>query len=236
MQIKNKDILFVINSNNKFYRKSLDKIVPSLLNAGIDHSSIMVIIGGIELIDENYQKFKRIQDKFYIDKVYGYESDSCDYTTFNFVADNPNLFTDFNYIFYLHDTCWVGDDFLRLLEEHTPDYPINSYGLTRDWSMNIGLYNIEYLLSNKSDIRKSFNHDNSEQSINRWKQWGALNEDYLMDKTCGNYKSHNQQETITSENPYDSTTTRRTRYFACLDLYKSQSNWNGVQNKMSISL
>ena len=109
---------------------------------------------------------------------------------------------------------------------------MDSYGLTGSWSMNIGLYRIEYLITKKEEILKSRNTVNTPESLNTWKQWGALTEDYLMNKSHGNYFSHDPNESITFENPYGGTAERRTRYFSCLDLYKSQSNFNGVQAEM----
>lgn len=236
MRIKNKNVLFVVNSNINFYQKSLRKNLYSLFNAGINHKSIMVLIGGFDDPEKASEAEFRIRDYYNIKKSYALKQNSCDYTTFNFVIDRPETFVGFDYIFYMHDTTWVGKDFLKNVEMYTPEEEVDSYGLTGSWSMNIGLYRIDYLLSKPEEVRKSYNIINTPEAINEWKKWGALAEDYLMNKANGNYSNHDSYEEITMENPYGSTVERRTRYFRCLDLYKSQSNWNGVQNEMNKSL
>ena len=99
--------------------------------------------------------------------------------------------------------------------------------------MNIGLYNINFLLNKSEEIKKAYNNVNTDEAVNYWKKWGAETEDYLMNSDCGNYSEMNKLETIIMENPYGKTTVRRTRYFDCLDFYKSQSNWNGIQDTMN---
>ena len=236
MRIKNKDVLFVVNTNRNFYQTSLQKCLPSLFEAGINRLSMMVVIGGFDDPNEASMvecKYRSIWD---IPRIYAVKQNSCDHTTFNYLIQRPESFAGFDYIFYTHDTSWVGKDFLKKLEAYTPEEEIDSHGLTGSWSMNIGLYRIQYLLDRPDEVRKALNNDNSPDAVNTWKQWGALTEDYLMNKSHGNYFDKERGETITNENPYGFSTTRRTRYFKCLDFYKSQSNWQGVQPQMNRSL
>ena len=57
-----------------------------------------------------------------------------------------------------------------------------------------------------------------------------------MNKANGNYSQSNHLESVKMENPYGTEVERRTRYFHCLDFYKSQSNWDGVQKHMNKAL
>ena len=236
MKIKNKNILFVVNTNKNFYQLSLQKCLPSLIDAGVSKDSMMVVIGGFDdpvdaaLVESEH---RGIWD---IEKIYAVKQNSCDHTSFNFLIERPQCFKGFDFIFYMHDTAWVGEKFLEKLEMHTPEHDVDSYGLTGSWSMNIGLYNIDYLLLKKDEVRKALNNDNSPDAVNAWKQWGALTEDYLMNKAHGNYANHNSLESLRMENPYGQPTVRRTRYFHSLDFYKSQSNWDGVQPEMNKAL
>ena len=236
MRIANKDVSFVINSNARFYDKTLPRILPSLFGAGVLRDSVVVVIGGFDDEQQAAAVAKQVQSEWSVLSVNTPALDSCDYTTFNFVLDSPETFASFDYLFYLHDTSWVGPDFVHQLRLLTPKHEVDSYGLTPSWSMNIGLYRIGHLLALPNRVRESLNTSNSPASINERKQWGALHEDYLMNKAHGNYLSADSHEETTFENPYDSNTTRRTRHFRCLDLYKSQSNWNGVQSQMSVML
>ena len=236
MQIKNKNIAFVVNSNKNFYKTTLQKCLNSLFNSGIKRHSILVIVGGFNDSVEASLMECKYRDIYDIPRIYATKSNSCDYTGFNYLIQKPESFDGFNYLFYMHDTSWVGKDFLEKLIQLTPEDLIDSYTLTNSWSMNIGLYNINYLLSKKRDIERSFNINNSAQSVNEWKKWGAIHEDYLANKQNGSYANHNPSETIKMENPYSQKTARRTRHFECLDFYKSQSNWQGVQAEMNKDL
>ena len=224
MDIKDKKVLFTINSNKKFYDQTTLKTLDSLYENKIS-DDIFVIIGGWE------SEFEYDFNRF---KFYGTTYDSCDYTTFNYVVDNPNKFKDYTHIFYMHDTCWVGPKFLENLTNLTPEGPVSGYSLLPQMSMNIGLYEIQHLVDNPDGVKQSKNTDNSVESINKWKQWGAQHEDYLNTRQ-GHYCDPSHEE-ITTGNVYETTTPRRTRYFSDLDFYKSQSNWQGVLDKMNVDL
>lgn len=236
MQIGEKNVLFTINSTANFYKQSLLKNLKSLIEAGISRADILVVIGGFDDAEQASEVEIYLRNFWNIKKIYAVKQNSCDHTLFNFLIGRPEVFDGFDYIFYMHDTCWVGSDFLKRFNDLTPEELVDSFGLTDSWSMNIGLYNKDYLLNKKDEIKKAFNDKNTFEAINYWKQWGAETEDYLMNRNFGHYTQFNKVESIKIENPYNQSTNRRTRYFECLDLYKSQSNWNGVQTTMNIKL
>lgn len=236
MFINNKNIVFGINSTANFFHLSLPKILKSLIDGKIDRKDILVVIGGFDNAEEASNVESRLRKLWRIPRIYTTKQNSCDHTLFNFLIQRPETFADFDYLFYLHDTCWIGSDFLNRFKNLTPNEEIDSYQLTESWSMNIGLYNIKKLLNRKEDIRKAYNEVNTFEAVNYWKQWGAQTEDYLMNLKSGYYAETNKKELIVMENPYGMETARRTRYFECLDFYKSQSNWDGIQNKMNVKL
>lgn len=221
MKIKDKNIAFVVNSNLKFYHITIPKVIKSLKDCNV--TDIKVIAGGWE------KEFEADCQDF---TLYATTYDSCDYTTFNYIVDNPDKFKDFDYIFYMHDTCWVGPNFLLNLTNLMPEEHPSSTMLLNGMSMNIGLYNIQHLINNTDRVRQSKNTDNSLKSLNEWKQWGARWEDYLFGDRGFFCKTENMQLT----NAYNTDTLRRTRYFEDLDFYKSQSNWQGVKEQMNISI
>jgi hypothetical protein len=236
MEIGEKNVLIAINSTANFYKNSLLKNLKSLIEAGVSRKDILVVIGGFDDPEEASEVEIYLRNFWNIKKIYAVKQNSCDHTLFNFLIDRPEVFDGFDYLFYMHDTCWVGSDFVEKLNDLTPSEIVDSFGLTDSWSMNIGLYNIPYLLKLKDEIRKAHNLVNTEAAVNYWKQWGAETEDYLMNRAYGHYTQSDKTESVTMENPYSKSAKRRTRYFKCLDLYKSQSNWNGVQNQMNVKL
>jgi predicted MPP superfamily phosphohydrolase len=236
MQINNKNIVFAINSTANFFHLSLQKILKSLIDAGVHKNDILIVIGGFDDPNEASSVEVKLRNLWQIPKIYATKQNSCDHTLFNFLIQRPETFANFDYLFYLHDTCWVGPSFVDRLKQLTPEEHLTSFQLIESWSMNIGLYNIKQLLDRKEDIKKAFNEVNTFEAVNYWKQWGAETEDYLMQPNNGYYAETNKKESVVLENPYGMETARRTRYFDCLDLYKSQSNWNGVQNQMNVKL
>lgn len=236
MQINNKNVLITVNSTANFYKDTLPKSLKSLIDAGVDKKDILVVIGGFDDPEEASEVEVCLRFIWDIWKIYAVKQNSCDHTLFNFLIDRPEVFDGFDYLFYIHDTCWVGLDFVKKLNDLTPEKDVDSFGLTQFWSMNIGLYNIPYLLKLKDKIRKAHNLINTREEVNRWKQWGAKTEDYLMNRAYGHYTKFDKTESITMENPYNKSARRRTRYFQCLDLYKSQSNWTGIRDQMSVNL
>jgi hypothetical protein len=236
MNINNKKVVFGINSTANFFHLSLPKVLKSLIDVGINREDILIVVGGFDNPNEASNVEVKLRNLWQIPKIYATKQNSCDHTLFNFLVQRPETFENFDYLFYLHDTCWVGPKFIEKLQHLTPKDNLNSYQLTESWSMNIGLYNIKQLLNRKPDIQKAYNEINTFEAVNYWKQWGAQTEDYLMDTKNGYYAQTNKEESIVLENPYGANTVRRTRHFHCLDLYKSQSNWNGVQNEMNVNL
>jgi hypothetical protein len=219
LKLGDNNILFVINSNIRFHNAAGAKAIHSLNKAGI--YDIKVIIGGAgKEEDDGHMHYTTY--------------DSCDYTTFNYILDYPDKFKDYTHIFYMHDTCWVGKDFKKLFEELTPKSQVKGYLLTEYPSMNIGLYKIQDLVDSPDRVRRSLNTDNSPEGINKAKQWGAENEDYLNAKN-GIYCPISTQQ-ITYDTPYNTTKTRRIRYFPTLDFYKAQSNYDGVKDQMNVEL
>jgi hypothetical protein len=234
--INNKSVLFTINSNVDFYEKSLEKSVASLINSGISKDDILILISRVPLKEQS-RVIKNVIKLWDIKKTYCLENDSLDYSMFNFLVERSYAMEGYSHFFYMHDTSWVGSEFINKLKKYTPEEDINSYALLspKKWTMNHGLYKISWILSQPENVKRSLNVDISLESINKWKIDGAYLEGYLTDIEDNNYMKHEPGETITMENPFGSDTMRRTRYFKCLDLYKSQSNWD-IKEEMNIKL
>ena len=236
MIINNKNILFTINSNVGFYEKSLHFSAKSLIDCGIPKKDILILISKVPIEDQT-KVLESVKSLWGIEKVYCSENDSLDYSMFNFIVEKPYALDGYDYFFYMHDTSWVGPEFINKLIKYTPEYDVNSYSLLspKKWTMNHGLYKTSWVLSQPDNVSKSFNSDTSKESINKWKIDGAYLEGYLTDKEEHNYMKHEPGEDIKMENPFGSDTIRRTRYFKCLDLYKSQSNWD-IKEEMNVRL
>ena len=219
---KNVTIKIAIASNKNFKEKSLPVILPSLLNAGVERDSIHVFIGGY-----NEYKYEIRSD------IHFYELDhnSYEYSPLIEICDKK---IESEYWFLIHDTCKVGPDFktkLFSIPNHLPD----KIAMKSTPCMSIGLYKYQYLLSVKDKLMSIKNTDYSAASMNKWKDWGVWNEDYVMFKVGSQpciYPSHIPMESKGYDNWYNTCTDRIVEYYPSLDLYKNKANWgqtNGGQ-------
>jgi len=213
------NIKICITSNISFSNQTFPLIIPSLLSSGIKGEDIFFFEGG------NYERTINIKDGINYIKT---NHNSVEYTSLIDIVEH-NMEADFWVL--LHDTCRVGNCFNSLIQ----NIPHNSQKVAlKHWpSMSIGAYSYQYLKANEERLKIIKNTDYSRDAVQRWKQWGIENEDYMLWKEtsvkCDLYNSHleHPQKFIVCDEPqwYSSNITRRVEYYPQLDLYKSKSNW-----------
>lgn len=238
MIIKNYRVLFAISSCKGFYETTIDKNIYSLLESGIDRDSILLVIGDFQDPVERSNKELELRNKYGISKIYCEQQNSFEYTPMIHIVENENMYKDYDYIFYMHDTCWVGPNFLWNLKNVFPEDNRDTCSLDFSVSMNIGLYKISWLISQRDRVLFTKNTATDYRSIQAKKQWGVDNEDYLFKREDGHFGilCGNRDETIEIYNPYGTDTPRRLRHFKYLDIYKAQSNWHGRLPEMNVTV
>lgn len=238
MIIKNYKVLFAVSSCKNFYETTLDKNLYSLFEAGIDKDSILLVIGDFQDPIEAANKEAELRSKYCIDKIYCEQQNSFEYTPMIHIVENEGMYKDFDYIFYMHDTCWVGPNFLWNLKNIFPEDGRNTCPLDYTVSMNIGLYKIEWLINQRHRVLQTKNVSTDPAVIQIVKQWGVDHEDFLLNYQDGNFAllAQNRDESIDIYNPYGTDTPRRLRHFKYLDIYKAQSNWNGRLPVMNVTV
>jgi hypothetical protein len=128
------------------------------------------------------------------------------------------------YYLYLHDTCRVGPDFFRKLQNINLDN-ITSLSLTRFPSMNIGIYS-QKIINASHDFLLSRKNKN-ENALYQFKKWAIEEEDRVF-KNDPNTKiiDNHHNRIITGPTDYYGTGTMRiVEYYSNLDLYKIKSCW-----------
>jgi hypothetical protein len=218
-------IKIAIASNVHFCDLTLPIIIPSLLQNGIPKDEIFVFIAGCSEYSEKI-----------VDGIVQYEltHNSYEYSPLIEICEREH---ESEYWFLIHDTCKVGKNFKRLLYNIPPDRP-SKIALGNSPVMSIGAYRFDYLLSVKERLYEIKNTDYSIESMRRWKDWGAPNEDYILWKTApppAVYGNHGM-EILDHENWYGTNTIRRTEYFHSLDIYKNKSNWGQSFGNMILTI
>ena len=218
------NIKIAVASNVSFYHLTLPIILPSLIESGIDPLDIHVFIGG-------YPHYKlEVKD----DIQYHYlDHNSYEYSPLIEICDKKNLWASSEYWFLIHDTCKVGAMFKELLY-NIPENKPEKLALKTRPCMSMGSYRSDYLVSQKDRILSIKNQDYSEESMNKWKEWGVPNEDFIMwltDPQPITYNNNNDWRVVAYENWYETGTIRRTEYYSSSDLYKNKSNW-GQSHKL----
>jgi len=238
MRIKNYNVLFAVSSCKGFYERTIDKNIYSLLEGTVDKDSILWVIGDFQDPVEAVNKEAELRSKYSIDKIYCEQQNSFEYTPMIHIVEHPELYKDYDYIFYMHDTCWIGPNFIFNLQRFFPEDNRDTCPLDITVSMNIGLYKISWLNSNIDKLMIAKNTSTDTAEIHKKKVWGVHHEDHLLKYSDGNFTQlcGSRNGTITMENPYGTNTPRRIRYFEYLDIYKAQSNWHGDQPRMNVTV
>jgi len=237
MIISGKNVLFAISSCKKFYEKTLDKCIGSLLECGVPPLDILCVVGGHTPEECTEQSDARLQESFGKAKLVTSTLNSLEYNVFIYLVQNKQLLLQYDYIFFMHDTSWAGPKFIELLNQTFPKNNPKTYALTPFPSMGIGLYSAEHLLAREGDILATKNESLDHETEQRIKKWGVFAEDMLLAHECGNFmKSTGGKENVTFVNPFGTGTPRRVRHFTFLDFYKSQANFSGPQSTMIIDI
>ena len=209
----------LVNTTLNYSEFTLPILFESLEKASFDLSDVIVISGGHrhhEILSPNFHNVPY---------------NSSDFTAFVAVIEED---FDTDYFFYLHDTCHVGPRFKSQIMSIQPG-KLDVIALTRNPSMNIGLYSAKYLRGKTSAIEMLKNSDYGIEAIQRVKTWGVHNEDYLSWGQDTAHKSSYSQllncprsgnPILISENDYyKNGVIRRLEYYEFLDLYKVKANW-----------
>jgi hypothetical protein len=135
-------IKYVISSHKSYYNVTVKRLVNSLNKSGIPNEDIFIVVGG-----EGNDYFLE-QDGIEHKNVF---SNSFDLTGF-IECVKYALFPEYDYFFLLHDTCEVGENFRRLVEERiTPEIVTLAMCGTYP-SSNIGLYKRDHVMNNKQKL------------------------------------------------------------------------------------
>ena len=213
------DIKICITSNKSFSQQTYPVLIPSLLNSGIHPSSIYFIEGG------HYTRTIESKDGINYIKT---NHNSVEYTS---LIDIVEYSMEAEYWFMLHDTCRVGPGFATLMTNIPEE--AEKVALKTFPSMSIGAYKYTYLKKHMDRLMAIKNTDYSREAIQKWKQWGIYQEDFMLwcEKTthCHLYNEHltlpTQFQVINEPPWYVSTITRQIEYYPQLDIYKSKANW-----------
>lgn len=137
---------YLVNSNSKFAKHSLNVLIPSMINCGINPQDILVVIGGS---DETYDDFKYAGLFYHLNVKF----DAIDQTSFYAIRENPNLFKE-EYYYYMHDTTKVGPKFKFMTESllnFVKEKKLNTMKNTSFYSGNMGFYKKEFILKSLNE-------------------------------------------------------------------------------------
>jgi hypothetical protein len=213
------NLKLLVNTTFNYSEFTLPVLFKSLEEASFDLNDVIVISGG-------HQNHEILSPNFH-----NVPYNSSDFTAFIAVIEEG---FDADYFFYMHDTCHVGPRFKSLLMSTQPG-ELDVISLTRNPSMNIGLYSAKYLRDKTSSIKMLKNSDYGIEAMQQVKTWGVHNEDYLSWGQNTAHKSSYSQllncprsgnPILISENDYyKNGVIRRLEYYEFLDFYKVKANW-----------
>jgi hypothetical protein len=211
-------IKFTISSHKNFWKHTYNIIIPSLLSSGVPNEDVYFFIGGAN-------KYEKIKNNDGIN-LYQSPHNSIDFTGLISVIE-LNLQSD--YWFLLHDTCYVGSNFYKYIQEHqhnTNTISLSLFGL----SMNMGSYKQSYLNKIKDNIIKYKNVDDN--LLQEHKKRLVRDEDIFLTKE--DYYAIEERQHL-GEGLFYGGLLRIKEYFPKIDLYKIKANW-GPKPEYSLTL
>ena len=231
MTLPSGSIRFCISTCKNFAPHTIPVIIPSLFAAGIKQEEILIVNGGQTVrANTSYKGVPMLLT----------QQNSFEYTPLIEIVEH---LMESEYWFLLHDTCIAGPLFKALAYKPPVEAP-EKVAMKQTPSMSIGLYRHDYLMTHKERLMAIKNLDSSPEALQKWKQWGVPNEDYMLwklqDVPCHiyhpdkhgpdewNYQGH--------ADPYGTGMQRRIEYFPQLHLAKAKSNWQGVQPHLCIDI
>jgi len=232
MQLKPGSVHFCISTCQKFATHTLPVIVPAMLRLGIAKDHMLIVNGG-------WQDSLTIADHEGVPMLLTPQN-SFEYTPLIEIVEHH---IEADHWFLLHDTCIPGPSFYELALSVPVNQP-EKVALKSTPSMSVGLYRMDYLLRHKDRLMAIKNTDCSPEALQKWKQWGVPNEDYMLWKLDDvlTYVYHPELHGLDEWNyqghsdVYGTGFARRIEYFPQLDLYKAKSNWQGVQPVLCLDI
>jgi hypothetical protein len=211
-------IKICISSTRNYAAKTLPLLIKSLTESGISGNDIYVFEGGHPSKEYVFESFHH----------YLVAHNSIDFTALIEVA---HIEFETCYWFFLHDTCIVGKDFKRLIENiphFMPDtLPIKDYP-----SMNIGAYKHTYLKEKEELLQRYINKSANQASLLEFKEKGVQDEDILFRQSKNPFVYNGWK--LLKDNSYkrddvaipDIYTNRVCEYFPQVALYKFKANYH----------
>lgn len=230
-----KKMSIVINSNFRFYKKTLPILLSSINKK--EHN-IEIIIGG------SPWEFKK--EVIHDINHYFVNYDNTVFTSLIFVKEHPEIVNGAPYYLYIHDTTFLGPQFFNKItaslnskikkyaskddfEKNAANFKLTSQG----HSMDMGLYRSNYFYKKQHvDHLPEKNTDLSEESMKQQKKWAYDNEDVCLRQT----ESLQSETRIVTEipSPYGTEVKRIQEYFPGLDFYKFKGNWHYESREINL--
>jgi hypothetical protein len=199
---------FAISSHKDYMELTEHKVVESLINSGVPPEDIYFFIGGYE---GEYQKLEG-----------GYNRYSCPHNSMDFTGliSLIELNIESDYWFLLHDTCYVGSKFYKVVTEYP--YGDKKYiSLDVELSMNMGAYRWDYIQEKKQDIVR---YKNTSDSLQEYKTLLIMDEDIFFRPKEYHFNVSRRQSSDPTDY-YNNGTDRIIEYFPNIDLHKVKANW-----------
>ena len=214
------DIPIIVNSCKPFVNESTPVLINSLLKSGVPPQYIHIVVGECEEC-RDYVK----NDNSYHET----QTVNIDFNGIQWILGRyPETVSQTNWLFYIHDTCMVTEDFWTnvqsIYEKQLKDSNYETAQLNKT-SCNIGFYN--YDLFKKSYVINFCNKDrNMDLEKKQTKKREAVKTEdtfFRNSNTLNLNKAYNIDDTII--HLYSSTIPRRLETYPIPGVIKVKANW-----------
>ena len=144
----------IINSCEKFHKKTIPLIIESAFSAGIPKNQIYVVVGECQEADEHAAPLNTISVTHLGFNIVYVPYVNIDYNAIIYFTQTEAGWKELNkytHFFYIHDTCEFYPYFWEIINIEAPK--CHSYiKLKKDSSKNIGLVHVEWFAKHKKDL------------------------------------------------------------------------------------
>lgn len=231
------NLLIVINTCENYFEYTRETLLKQIKESKLSN---VIIISGQEQKDET----------IYLDgiKVIKVTYTGLHHTSAIYITEHFDEFSEFKYFMLLPDTIEFGknfkDNISKYYQEYLQNKDVQILGLINPSirpSMDMGIFNIEYLKNISEYFSKIKTYDLSRTNLIKLKKKLILDENIILgtriDKNFKFFKSIVKDQIFLCNNSKDIIEKRINKninsiYFPLLDLYKFQRNFRGLCAKM----
>lgn len=189
-------VLYLVSSNKDYFEKTFEPFIQSI--SKVNREKFVFIVNGSDKVYQ--EEVEGVKVKYVMDN-------SFEYSPLIDLVNHPQEY-DCDFVFLLQDTCSLGKNFFRKVENFNPSFETIAVSSLEN---NFGWLKKDFLLSKKSFILSMKNCSKEKQLVNKGK---------LFKIAHAKTTFQTNHKVLSKKDVYNDKIFRITEYYDGVDLYK----------------